>query len=322
MFSKTYFRQITGIQNIRALLPMLLMLTVFFISCGDDNPANNQTGDEGPLLGITSTPDTLIEVLQTDADINLSLETAPPPEGIQVPISIGVSDNSEKPLARFQIEAFNPEEDLEGATLAEQPDLTTLDLLVLNMVEQQASINLNVADDEFDSGPVEVTFSLLESTDESYSVDQNNSRTSFTIIEGITAGIRSSPDTLVENNLTVAEISINLNQDPGSDGLTIPLSIRASDGSSKPLARFDIAAFDSETDLQGATLVEEPDLSTLNQLLLNVTEEQATITLTVSDDEFDSGPLDVSFSIQESDDGEYVIEDGAGSTSFTIVESR
>jgi len=306
--------------RLKALL--IASLTVLlFAPCGDDNPVNDQENELGPLLGITSTPDTLVEAQQMGATINLSLDAEPPADGVLVPIAVNASDGSEKPLARFKLETFNPQEAIQGAILVEQPNLSELNRLVLSMVEREASINLTVSDDEFDDGPLQVSFSLLESADQAFTVDENNSTTSFTIIEGVTAGITSTPDTLIENNRTVAEININLNQDPGSEGLLIPLDVRASDGSAKPLARFDIAAFDAKTDLEGATLAEEPDLSTLNELKLILTEQQATLTLTVADDEFDSGPLNVSFSLQESDNGEYVIEEEAGSTSFTIVEN-
>lgn len=303
------------------VLIVTFLASLFLTSCGDDNPVNDQENNQGPLLGITSTPDTLVEVQEMDATLNLSLETDPPADGILVPVTVTASDGSEKPLARFQLETFNPQEAIQGAVLAEQPNPSDLNRLVLSMVEREASINLTVSDDEFDDGPLGVSFRLLENADEAFVVDENNNSTSFTIIEGFTAGVTSTPDTLIENNRTVAEININLNQSPGSEGLLIPVDVRASDGSAKPLARFDIAGFNRQTDLQGASLAEEPDLSTLNELKLIVTEQQATLTLTVADDNFDSGPLDVSFSLQESEDGKYVIEEEAGSTSFTIVES-
>jgi len=301
----------------------LFLLVISFISvlsCSDDNNPADSIPDFN--LQISSNPDTLKEVEKTVAEIQLELNQLPPEEGIEIPLDVRASDGSEKPLARFEIENFNPDEDMEGAVLAEQPDLSTLNQVVLNMINQQATINLVVSNDDFDSGPLDVIFSIRESQNSLFTVNEGNASTSFTIVEGKSVAMTSSPDTLVETENTVAEINFTLSVQPDSDGLRVPMRISASDGSTKPLARFDIANFNASEDLQGATLAEQPDLETLNRLVLNITEQEASLVLTVNNDDFDAGPLDVTFTIEEIENGDFVVVEDAGSVSFTIVENN
>jgi len=305
-------------RKISLYLGIVLALAVTACS-DDDNPADSTPEFN---LQISSTPDTLEEVEQTVGEIQLQLSNQPPEEGIEVPLDVRASDGSEKPLARFQVESFNPSEDIQGATLVEQPDPSTLNQILLNMVQQEATITLPVSNDEFDSGPLDVSFSIRQSQSDLFSVVEGSGSTSFTIIEGMSVNITGTPDTLVETNNTVAEINFSLSQQPDEDGLIVPVRVSASDGSSKPLARFQIASFNEDEDLEGATLAEQPDLDTLNEVVLNITEQEATLTLTVNDDDFDDvDPLGVTFTIQQEEGDGFVVLEDQGSVTFQIVEN-
>ena len=137
--------------------------------------------------------------------------------------------------------------------------------------------------------------------------------------ENLTLGVTTNVDTLIETNEDTAILNFQFSDDPPQEGFEVALTVSVDDGSSKPLARFKIASFNEEEDIQGGELVERPKLSQLNSLVLLLTEQQASVTLITSDDTFDNGPLNVSFSIQESDD--YEISTDAKTATFTIVEN-
>lgn len=166
-----------------SLFLSLLILTttlLFLSSCSDDNPATIDDQNSELTLSITSEPETLIESQEEAGILTLVLDDIPE-EDLPVPISVTASDGSSKPLARFKIATFNPSEDIQGATLAEQPNPSELNRLVLLMNEQVATIILTVNDDDFDDGPLNVTFVLQESED--YLIDEENNSAAFRIIE-------------------------------------------------------------------------------------------------------------------------------------------
>jgi len=150
------------------------------------------------------------------------------------------------------------------------------------------------------------------------SCDDNSVTDVETITQPLLASMETNPDTLIESQEEEGVVSVTTDGPLPEDGVEMTLLISASDGSSKPLARFKIASFNPSADIDGAVLTQQPNLQTLNRLGIRLTAPTATISLTVNDDSFDNGPLDVSFSIQESES--FLIEDESGSASFTIIE--
>ncbi|MFW6347822.1 MAG: hypothetical protein ACOC2C_04330 [Cyclonatronaceae bacterium] len=133
--------------------------------------------------------------------------------------------------------------------------------------------------------------------------------------------IFTEPDTLIESQEMTGEVRIEVEGDmPDDEDFIVALQIAADDGSSKPLARFKITQFNEDEDLDGAELAEDVDISELDRLVLRMTDNTARISLTVNDDDFDNGPLDVVFSIEPAE--EFDIDEDHGSAAFTIIENE
>ena len=308
-----------------SVISLLLMVT----SCGDETSVTApETGDdetEEPVIvttSITAEPDTLIESQEMEGILTIELSEELPHDSLKIPISVRASDGSSKPLARFKIAEFDPSADIEGAELDGQIDPNTLDRFVLRMTDQTAKVSFTTNDDSFDDGPLDVTFSIEES--ELFDLDEEQSSASFTILETaesseLTTFISVDPDTLIESAEMEGVITIELSEELPHDSLRVPVSVSASDGSSKPLARFKIASFNTSEDIEGAEL-EGQIPSTLDRFVLRMTDQTAKIFLTVNDDSFDSGPLDVTFTLGESD--LYIRDEEQSSASFTILENE
>jgi len=302
---------------------------LFVTSCSDETSVTApDTGDETeePVIvttSITAEPDTLIESEEMEGILKIELSEELPHDSLTIPVSVSASDGSSKPLARFKIAEFDPSADIEGAELVGQIDPNTLDRFVLRMTNQTAKVFFTVSDDSFDEGPLDVTFSIEES--ELFDLDEEQSSASFTIIENSapseqTAFITAEPDTLIESKEMEGVLTIEFSQELPDEDVKVPVSVRASDGSSKPLARFKIASFNPSRDIEGAELDGQINPGTLNRFVLRMTEQTAKIFLTVNDDSFDSGPLDVTFTLGESD--LYIRDEEQSSASFTILENE
>jgi hypothetical protein len=167
------------------IFPLAFLLGALVLtSCDDDDNKEDDTqnGQNDPLtLGVTTNVDTLIESNEDEAILNFQFNETPPEDGVEVALTVSVDDGSSKPLARFKIAAFDPETDIQGGSLLEQPDLSVLNSLVLLLTEQQASVSLITNDDRFDNGPLNVSFSI--SSNDAYERDPDAQTATFTIVE-------------------------------------------------------------------------------------------------------------------------------------------
>lgn len=137
----------------------------------------------------------------------------------------------------------------------------------------------------------------------------------------LVVSITTDPATLIETEEQQGTVTIELNRELPDEGLQIPVTVRASDGSAKPLARFKIAQFNPAEDIEGADLVNGSiNPATLDGFSLSMNSQTAKVFFTVNDDDFDDGPIDVTFSIQGSDT--YLIDEEESSASFTIIEEE
>ena len=112
------------------IFPLAFLLGALVLtSCDDDDNKEDDTqnGQNDPLtLGVTTNVDTLIESNEDEAILNFQFNETPPEDGVEVALTVSVDDGSSKPLARFKIAAFDPETDIQGGSLLEQPDLSVL----------------------------------------------------------------------------------------------------------------------------------------------------------------------------------------------------
>ncbi|NBC64962.1 MAG: hypothetical protein GVY07_04775 [Bacteroidetes bacterium] len=137
----------------------------------------------------------------------------------------------------------------------------------------------------------------------------------------LVVSITTDPATLIETEEQQGTVTIELNRELPDEGLLIPINVRASDGSAKPLARFKIAQFNPADDVEGADLVDGSiNPTTLDGFSLSMNNQTSKVYFTVNDDDFDDGPIDVTFSLQETDT--YQIDEEEFSASFTIIEEE
>jgi len=124
----------------------------------------------------------------------------------------------------------------------------------------------------------------------------------------LTVGISATPTSLVEEAGTVTTLTFTLSEAPPEGGVQVSIDsdIQAA------LAEFDVAA----ANFSGAQLVSSNADS--SGFTVNITEQTATISLPVFDDEIDEGIEEITFTLQASD--AYEIADDAASITLSIED--
>ena len=252
----------------------------------DEKPTNNL-----PEVSLAVEPELLIESESTVANINLSLDTPPPPEGVSVTVFA-------PEILEFELGSL----EVSGGEIVVPPVASDLFGFEVNLTEQDATVSLTVDDDGRIEGSEDVTFTLAEPTfEETYQVDPLANSGTFTIIdtpkdlnpeppnEDLPAvSLAVEPSVLFESENTVADIHIGLDTPPPPEGVTV--TVLAPD-----ILQFDL----NSLEVIGGEIVVPPVASDLFGFTVNLTEQNATVSLAVADDGIDEGLQQVDFRLEE-----------------------
>ena len=255
-------------------------------------PDGEKPPSDLPVVSLTTEPELLIESENTVASINLSLDAPPPEEGLMVTVRAP------------EILEFDLDLEVSGGEITNPPVAADLFGFTINITEQDATVSLAVRDDGQIEGREEVTFTLdgpIPIIEPTYEVDPFANSGTFTIIdtpEGANpeppnedlpaVGLSVEPGVLFESEHTVANININLDTPPPEEGVTVTV-----------LAP-DILEFDLDSlEVSGGEIVVPPVASDLFGFTVNLTEQNATVSLAVADDGIDEGLEQVDFILEE-----------------------
>ena len=254
-------------------------------------PDGEKPPSDLPVVSLTTEPELLIESENTVANIDLSLDAPPPAEGVTVTV---LADE----ILEFELGSI----EVSGGEIVVPPVASDLFGFTVNLTEQDATVSLTVQDDGRIEGSEEVIFTLEEPTfNETYQVDPLADSGTFTIIdtpedlnpeppnEDLPAvSLSVEPGVLFESEHTVANININLDTPPPEEGVTVTV-----------LAP-DILEFDLDSiEVSGGEIVVPPVASDLFGFTVNLTEQNATVSLAVADDGIDEGLEQVDFRLEE-----------------------
>ncbi|MEB3280100.1 MAG: pre-peptidase C-terminal domain-containing protein, partial [Lyngbya sp.] len=249
-----------------------------------------------PEVSLEITPTELIESEETEFTLNLSLNEAPPPEGVQVYVSTGEANA----LGEFGI--F--EADIQGGVAIPDGNIAGF---YFQMFDQNASITLPVFNSPDDiEGLEEYTFSIEPGA--GYTVSPDNGSAAIAIKDTpdsqIQVSLSTEPEVLVESEETVSVHNFSLSAEPPEEGVTVSVN----------------APNLSEFNLDGI-VVEGGEISNVtdDSFDLTLTAKDATISLPVANDGEDEGLEEVSFSLA-SGMGYQVDPEGETAT-FTVVDT-
>lgn len=255
-------------------------------------PDKEKPTDEVPVVSLAVEPELLIESENTVANINLSLDAPPPAEGVTVTVIAP------------EITEFDLDLEVDGGEIVNPPLAADLFGFEVNLTEQDATVSLAVADDGIKEGPEEVTFTLEEEPpffEQTYQVDPSANSGTFTIIdnpEGANpeppnedlpaVGLAVEPGVLFESENTVANINISLDTPPPEEGVTVTVL-------APEILQFDLDSLE----VSGGEIIVPPVASDLFGFTVNLTEQNATVSLAVADDGIEEGLQQVDFRLEE-----------------------
>ena len=289
-----------------------------------------------PTVGLTATPETLVEEDATVLTLNFDLSEPPPAEGIDVTVTSPVVNS----LAELDVFAAS----FTGARIVGVSDDTNG--FTLRISEQTATITLPVFDDSEDEGSESFTYTIQPG--EGYEVDASASSATFVIedSDGVTpepepvpepepepsepvVSFTASPDTISEADGSVLTLTFNTEGEIPEEGLPVRL-----EGDTPGIlqqftaaqTRFDenldvFYRFDRDLVENGVTggvldlFALEEDLSSFT---FTITEPTATIEIPVLDDILEEADQEFSYSL-EAGVGYEVDPDGE-TASFTVTD--
>ncbi|MEO0933394.1 MAG: Ig-like domain-containing protein, partial [Cyanobacteria bacterium J06641_2] len=215
---------------------------------------------------------------------------------------------------------------IEGFALGEFSDPEQPDLLEFVLLENTSSVTLNIFNDVVQEEPQDLTFGILPDDqgllDSNYTVNPDAASDTVTLVDdnggagvGPTVGLSISEAELREGD----EFTVNFNVDGEipEGGLTVLVD------SETPRVLGEFSLFDADgtpvfetTGIEGVPEVGDTGASSF---LVNITEPEASITLSVFDDGANEGLEEISFSLV---DGEiYEVDSNAQEVSFSIDDS-
>ncbi|WP_414526556.1 Ig-like domain-containing protein [Nodularia chucula] len=135
-----------------------------------------------PIIGVTATPETLIESEQTVLTVTLSAEGEIPEGGV----TVFLDSNVARAIAEFDITGNARTGEVEGVTVTGGEIVGTdedVSGFFFRMDEATATISVPVFEDNVDEGTEVLPFTLVDG--EGYEVDPNNSGITVTIEDGL-----------------------------------------------------------------------------------------------------------------------------------------
>ncbi|MEM7579266.1 MAG: PPC domain-containing protein [Cyanobacteria bacterium P01_A01_bin.80] len=279
--------------------------TVTIYNTLDQVPTTGTT----PTVGMSIGENSLIEG-ETETTISFNVDGEIPPEGVVVLVDSDVRFG----LGEFDL--LNAE--VEGGVFP----VTNGDSsgFYFKITEPQASITLIPRDDNLDDetgeaiseGIEDFTFTLQQQP--GYNIDSNAATVNFTIADDADAQIQVSlttePQILIEESETTAVFTLNLSAPPPSEGITVAIN-------SENLSDFDTSGLE----VTGGSVVNIGDDGTVDIL---VTEETATVNLTVNNDGMMEGLETAVFTLVEpGENANYQIslDSEANQSSFDIYDN-
>ena len=276
----------------------------------EDVPASGGGGDIGPEVSVSISETQLIETEGTETTLTFTLSEPPPPGGLTVFFNSEDETSIGSPLSQFDV--LNAEF-VGGNFPIATPERSGF---FFNITEQTATITLAVFDeltagtnlppDTFQEGIVELTFAL--ESQPGYTIDPDASEVNLTIADNPDSQIFVTPtaseDTLIESESTVGTLSLSLGAPPPAEGLTVSLSTDA-------LADFDTEAIEVE----GGTLAAVRE----NGLDITLTEQVATVSLPILDDDIDEGAETATFTVESGDD--YETASAIAEVTFSLADT-
>ncbi|ELR98279.1 DUF4347 domain-containing protein [Gloeocapsa sp. PCC 73106] len=259
-----------------------------------------------PVVSFEAEPLILFESEQTVLTFGFNLSELPPGEGLTVMVTGDVPQNLN------QLDLFDVTVNGGGFPV---PDFDNTGF-EFNITDQTATISSPIFSDEDEEGASDVTYTLLPG--EGYTVDPEANSVTVTFADTpddipepepeIEVSFTAEPLTLIASEGTVTTLTFELSEPPPSEGIAIPVQSDTSD----VLSRFDVDGIV----LSGA------DNLTPNQdssgFIINITEQEAALTIPVQDSEVENAQETVNFSI-ESGEG-YTVNPEQSAVSFTIIE--
>ncbi|MEO0933582.1 MAG: hypothetical protein AAFY21_07415, partial [Cyanobacteria bacterium J06641_2] len=266
------------------------------------------TTETTPTVGMSISENSLIEG-ETETTINFNVDGEIPPEGVVVLVDSDVRFG----LGEFDL--LNAE--VEGGVFP----VTNGDSsgFYFKITESEASITLIPRDDNLDDetgeaiseGIEDFTFTLQQQP--GYNIDSDAATVNFTIADDADAQIQVSlttePQILIEESETTAVLTLNLSAPPPQDGITVAIN-------SENLDDFNV----SQLEVTGGSVASIDD-GTVNIL---VTEETATVNLTVSNDDTMEGLETAVFTLVEPGENagyQISLDSEANQSSFDIYDN-
>ncbi|MEM6401188.1 MAG: DVUA0089 family protein [Cyanobacteria bacterium P01_D01_bin.116] len=279
--------------------------TVTIYNTLDQVPTTGTT----PTVGMSIGENSLIEG-ETETTISFNVDGEIPPEGVVVLVDSDVRFG----LGEFDL--LNAE--IEGGVFP----VTNGDSsgFYFKITESEASITLIPRNDNLDDqtgeaiseGIENFTFTLQQQP--GYNIDSDAATVNFTIADDADAQIQVSlttePQILIEESETTAVLTLNLSAPPPSEGITVAIN-------SENLSDFDTSGLE----VTGGSVVNIGDDGTVDIL---VTEETATVNLTVNNDGMMEGLETAVFTLVEpGENANYQIslDSEANQSSFDIYDN-
>ena len=246
-----------------------------------------------PEVSLSTTPKVLIESEGTVGKVNLSLSEAPPVGGVTVTVTA-------PEILEFNLESLA----VTGGEIVVPPVASDLFGFTINITEQDATVSLAVADDGQVEGLEAVTFTLEEPLglfEPTFQVNPEANRGTFLIADTPKVipiqdspdslpevSLSTSPKLLIESEGTVANVNLSLSESPPVDGVTVTVT-------APEILEFNLDSLA----VTGGEIVVPPVASDLFGFTINITEQDATVSLAVADDGQVEGLEAVIFTLEE-----------------------
>ena len=246
-----------------------------------------------PEVSLSTTPKLLIESEETVGKVNLSLSEPPPLDGITVTVTA-------PEILEFNLDSLA----VTGGEIVVPPVASDLFGFTINITEQDATVSLAVADDGQVEGLEAVTFTLEEPLglfEPTFQVNPEANRGTFLIADTPKVipiqdspdslpevSLSTSPKLLIESEGTVANVNLSLSESPPVDGVTVTVT-------APEILEFNLDSLA----VTGGEIVVPPVASDLFGFTINITEQDATVSLAVADDGQVEGLEAVIFTLEE-----------------------